>query len=137
MLSHLAIHEVVNLLIRYVTLQCICVATLSHPLLRGHIRHILPPTTFLSHLQGAPHQIQPHFCLIPTKMPRKIFSSPWGCTCTPWLRLCPGPYWGSSQNSKIRWLPIASAHLPFPHQRFVTLPTSLWDYKQGSGMLFT
>ena len=26
---------------------------------------------------GAPHQIQPHFCLIPTKMPRNFFSSPW------------------------------------------------------------
>ena len=23
--------------------------------------------------RGAPHQIQPHFCLIPTKMPRKFF----------------------------------------------------------------
>ena len=43
---------------------------------------ILPPTTFLSHLRGAPHQIQPHFSLIPTKMPRNFFSSPWGFTCT-------------------------------------------------------
>ena len=50
-----------------------------HHLLHGHIRHILPPTTFLSHLGGsAPHQIQPHFSLIPTKMPRKnIFVALW------------------------------------------------------------
>ena len=27
---------------------------------------------------GAPHQIQPHFCLIPTKMPRNFFPSPLG-----------------------------------------------------------
>ena len=44
---------------------------------------------------GAPHQIQPNFCLIPTKRPRKKnFSSPWWVRlhslhrCTPWLRLC-------------------------------------------------
>ena len=45
----------------------------SHqPLLHGHIRHILPPTTFLSHLRGCTSpKIQPHFSLIPTKIPRK------------------------------------------------------------------
>jgi len=39
---------------------------------------------------GAPHQIQPHFCLIPTKKPRKNFFVALGVhfhPCTPWLRL--------------------------------------------------
>ena len=44
-----------------------------HRLLHDQVRHILPPTTFLCDLPGAPHQIQPHFSPIQTKMPRQIF----------------------------------------------------------------
>jgi len=44
-----------------------------HPPLHGHVRHIVPATTFLSLCGGCTHQIQPHFCLIPTKMPRIFF----------------------------------------------------------------
>ena len=40
---------------------------------------------------GAPHRIQPRFCLVQAKMPRKFFSSPWGVRLhpmhLPWLRL--------------------------------------------------
>ena len=42
--------------------------------LHGHMHHILPPATFYLISGGAPHQIQPNFCLIPTKMPRKKLS---------------------------------------------------------------
>ena len=35
--------------------------------------HQLYNYTSLSHLRGAPHQIQPHVCLISTKMPGKFF----------------------------------------------------------------
>jgi len=47
-------------------------------------------TNYLFYLlcSGAPQQIQSHFCLISTKMPRKIFVAPWGCRCIPWRRLC-------------------------------------------------
>ena len=38
-----------------------------HPLLHGHIRHILPPTTFVSHLWGCTSPDSAPFCLIPTK----------------------------------------------------------------------
>ena len=44
-----------------------------HPLLHGHIRHILPSTTFLSHLRGCISPNSAPFCLIPTKMPRNLF----------------------------------------------------------------
>ena len=58
-----------------------------HPLLHGHIRHILPPTTFLSHLRGCTSPNSVPFCLIPTKMPRIFFRRPGGAGATPWLRL--------------------------------------------------
>ena len=78
-------------------LPCSCESCLCHRLmtffsqhpfgvLHGHIglRHILPPTTFVSHLPGA-HltKFSPIFPSFQQKCPKKFFSSPWrGCTCT-------------------------------------------------------
>ena len=45
--------------------------------------HILPATTYFSSAGGAPHWIQPRFCLIQAKMPRKIFFVALGGTPTP------------------------------------------------------
>ena len=49
-----------------------------HPLLHGHIRHILPPTTFLSHLRGCTSPNSAPFCFIPTKCLEKFFRHPEG-----------------------------------------------------------
>ena len=57
-----------------------------HPLLHGHIRHILPPTTFLSHLRGCNSPNSAPFLPHSKKCLEKIFPSP--CPCAPWLRLC-------------------------------------------------
>ena len=46
------------------------VITLSYMVIYVIYCHQLP---FYLICGGAPHQIQPHFCLIPTKIPRKIF----------------------------------------------------------------
>jgi len=46
---------------------------------RGHIRPILlPPTTFLSHLQGCTSPNSPIFASFQQKCLEKYFSSPWG-----------------------------------------------------------
>ena len=47
--------------------------SLSHSPLHGHIRHILPQTTSLSHLRGCTSPNSVHFCLTPTKRPRQNF----------------------------------------------------------------
>jgi len=49
--------------------------------------HQLP---FYRICRPAPHQIQPHFCRISNKNAYQIFFvTLGGCTCTPWLHLCP------------------------------------------------
>jgi len=67
------------------------VITLSYMFIYVIYCHQLP---FYLIFGGAPHQIQPHLCLIPTKMPRKHFLSPWGMHLHP-LHL-PGHAYASS-----------------------------------------
>ena len=62
-----------------------------HPLLHGHIRHILPPTTLLSHLRG---------CTSPNSAP--ILSLPWGVHLYPLHRAPPG-YAYAGVSSRMYW----------------------------------
>ena len=62
------------------------VITLSNMVLYVMYCHQLP---FYLICGSVHHQIQPHFCLIPTKVPREnFFRRPGGAPASHWLRLC-------------------------------------------------
>ena len=79
--------------------------------------HQLP---FLSHLRGASNQIQPHFCLIPTKMPKKFLVA-LGVhlhPCIPCTPALPGYVYDSAitqQEWNRRNLALALTLNPNPH----------------------
>ena len=105
-----------------------------HPLLHGHILHILPPTTFLSYLWGCTSpEIQPNFCLISNKNAYKniFFVTRRGAPATPALSGYAYDCRQTNSNMTTQWKQHAwSSRCSNSSECCVTPAMNTWGYTQ-------